>query len=613
MFFNFKHFKYTGEERIVFAPDIIIEAPSGFLREECSRIIRQAAKGEGTVCRRISFINGMPSDFGDAGNHDAYALEIGENCRLYAVSNRGLYYALMTLEQLIEADSLRPAVIYDAPVKHCEYRGYRTFTPGRDEIGLFKKTVDMLAYYKYNTLFIEVGGAMEYKRHPEINSVWVEYCSKIRNIPGAAAKIQGGTYPWPKNSIHADNGTGSYLTQEEMRDLVLYATERGMNVIPEVPCLSHCDYMLNAHPEFREREGDFHPDTYCPNKPGVYELLFDILDEVIDVFGCKMVHIGHDECYSLAVCPDCRDKAPEDIYADDVKKIQSYLRTRGIGIMMWADKPLHTAAVKEGEIPFHPYAEVLPRDAVMLHWYWNFNVDDDLIFHEHGFRMMFGNVRMTLLEEWKKRLGWGALGAFVSNWGANSPEEMQRNIITPEIVFTAYALWCDDYRDEIRMDILEKTMGELFRYTRRGLAGSFLTVTHTTDYFMPYRYFFDGVFIEKELYLLGDYIIRYDDGTVSRIPVKYGTNISNRDLLWTAENIALLEVTCSTLPEKRHSEPHNTILQLTWGGQREPQIADYRVYYKYSFENPCPEKNIKDIIFEKAAGKDFTLDFEFDL
>jgi hexosaminidase len=369
--------------------------------------------------------------------------------------------------------------------------------------------------------------------------------------------------------------------------------------------------MLNAHPEFREREGDLHPDTYCPSKPGVYELLFDILDEVTGVFESKWVHIGHDECYSLAVCPDCADKAPHDLYADDVKKIQQYLRAKNIGIMMWGEKALRTAAGDNGEVT-HPYAKALPREAVMLNWYWNFNVNDDLVYHKHGFPMMFGNVRMTLLEEWKKRLGWGALGAFVSNWGANNSEEMQRNIITPEIVFTAYTLWCDDYCDEVREALLEKTIGELYRYTRRDLKGPFITVTHTTDYFIPYRYFFDGVFIEDGLYHLGNYVISYDDGTEARIPVKYGTNISNRDLEWTAENIALLEVTCSTIPEKRVSAPHDTVFQHTWFEKREPKTADYRVFYKYSFENPCPGKKITEISFDKNPDKEFAIEYEFE-
>ncbi|MDD4774362.1 MAG: family 20 glycosylhydrolase [Eubacteriales bacterium] len=617
MFFDCKYFNYTGPGSITVAPDALIDAPDAFLGDECRRVIARGAGGTGKMCRRVSFIEEMPASIGSvavpesvAADSDAYALETGEHCKLYGATRRGLYYALMTLEQLIEEGSLGCAVIYDAPAAGCVYRGYRTFIPGREQTGLFKKTVDMLAYYKYNTLFIEVGGAMEYKKHPEINDAWVEYCSKIRNIPGAAHKIQCETYPWPKNSIHADNGAGDYLTQSELRELIGYARERGLEVIPEVPSLSHCDYMLNAHPQFREREGDAYPDTYCPSKPGVYDLLFDILDEVIEVFEPRWVHIGHDECYTLGICPDCSAKAPEDLYADDVKKIQAWLRSRHIGTMMWGDKPLHTAVTEDGRTIRH-FAEKLPTDVVMLHWHWNFNVSDDLVFHERGFPMMFGNVRMTLLEEWKKRVGWGAMGAFVSNWGAESPEEMQRNIITPEIVFTARALWSDDYRDEVRDQILDETIAELYRYARRDMTGPLITVLHTTDFFIEYRYFFDGVFIESELYLLGDYVIRYEDRTQARIPVKYGTNISNRHLEWTAENIALLEVTCSTIPEKRRCEPHESVLQLTWGGKREPKYVNYELFYRYSFENPYPEKPIAEIVFEKAEGKDFNIEYEF--
>lgn len=92
-------------------------------------------------------------------------------------------------------------------------------------------------------------------------------CSKKRHIPGAAAKIQCDTYPWSKNSIHADNEAGSVLTQAERRELILYARERGTDVIPEVSCLSHCDYLLNAHPEFREHKGERYPKhTFLPGQ-----------------------------------------------------------------------------------------------------------------------------------------------------------------------------------------------------------------------------------------------------------------------------------------------------------------------------------------------------------
>ena len=92
-----------------------------------------------------------------------------------------------------------------------------------------------------NTLMIEVGGAMEYKRHPEINQAWVKYCREIGEYSGKADSIQTWTYDWKKNSIHVENGDGGYLTQEEVRDIVEYCRRSCVDIIPEVPSLSHSD------------------------------------------------------------------------------------------------------------------------------------------------------------------------------------------------------------------------------------------------------------------------------------------------------------------------------------------------------------------------------------
>jgi len=82
------------------------------------------------------------------------------------------------------------------------------------------------------------------------------------------------------------------------------------------------------------------PDTYCPSNPKTYEIVFDILDEVIQVFKPKHIHIGHDELYTACVCERCKDKKPADIYAEDVRKISNYLAGKGVGTMMWGEKLL---------------------------------------------------------------------------------------------------------------------------------------------------------------------------------------------------------------------------------------------------------------------------------
>ena len=202
----------------------------------------------------------------------------------------------------------------------------------------FKAMIDKLVYYKYNAVIIEVGGAMEYKRHPEINAAWVEFCKEVSVSPEAAQDIQNKMYYWMKDSIHFDNGNGAFISQDEMRDLIAYCREREIDVYPEVPTLSHSDYIVRAHRDLNERAEDNYPDTYCPSNPKTYEIVFDILDEVIDVFGSDYINIGHDEFYTAAKCPLCKDKSPSELYVNDIKKISEYLEKKGIKSIIWADK-----------------------------------------------------------------------------------------------------------------------------------------------------------------------------------------------------------------------------------------------------------------------------------
>jgi hexosaminidase len=234
---------------------------------------------------------------------------------------------------MAEADALCEGFLYDSPLA-CE-RGYRVYLPARAKMAQFEEILDLLTEYKYNRIMLEIGGAMEYKRHPEISATWAAFCREMRSTSGKTFEIQHKTYPWPKNSIHCDNAEGDVLTWEECRRIAALCRERGIEVIPECPTLSHCDYIVMAHPEIREREGDEYPDTYCPNHPDTYPLVFDILDEVIEVFCPKEINIGHDEAYSISICKRCR-KTPAPVnYANDIKKIKAYLDERGIKTAMW--------------------------------------------------------------------------------------------------------------------------------------------------------------------------------------------------------------------------------------------------------------------------------------
>lgn len=620
MFFTPKFEMKTGNGLIFFTAHTALDLPltpvSGYISEtvkgELVERSRRAASSyaerpdEAKDCRKLVFSLGIPGEVrallaaqgADIVNdQEEYVAVLGEESFVYGTSARGLLFGLSTLLALLAHGENESCILYDYPT--CPVRGYRVYLPGRRNIPVFKQMVDFLAYYRYNTIMIEIGGAMEYKRHPEINEQWVKFCADVHRYSGRAREIQFKTYPWEKNSIHCDNGDGEYLTQDECRELAAYCRARGMEVIPECPTYSHSDYMVQAHPELRERMNDEHADTYCPLHPDTYKLVFDVLDEIIDVFAPEQINIGHDELYSVGVCPRCREKDPVDLYIDDVTTIRDYLAGKGIAVMMWGEKLLKAVDAKTGrkyggwydektrngatyQIPaLYPCAERMPSGVTFLHWYWSFQTELDRVYHDHGYPMVFGNFNALDCEHFRERIEWGARGGFVSNWGSNAPEYMQRNRQYFALIGTAYALWCDDYDYDNREPYIYATFAEAYRRHYENSRNT-ITVLHTTDTDIPYKYFYDGVFIEDEVYMLGHYRLSYSDGSSVLLPVKYGTNITTCRPGEFCSSQALREVSGSCMPV----------------------LCGNHYAYMCQYENPCPEKTIIGMLYEPCPGKE---------
>lgn len=587
---------------------------NGYAKELLEKLIAERGKADGGVTR-IRFSETLPEGMTVPAGDETYALVITETeALLCGTTERARIYAAVTLKQMVEQGELFTGRLEDAP--DCAHRGYRAYLPGRKSFQYFYDVVDLLAYYKYNYLSLEVGGAMEYKRHPEINAVWKEYAADTHRYSGRTKEIQNG-YGWCKNSIHTDNGEGDILTQDEVRTLVEYAKSRGLIVYPEVPTLSHCDYLCMAHPEIREREADDqYPDTYCPNHPDTYPLVFDVMEEIIDVFQPELVNIGHDEYYSMALCPRCKGKKPHDIFADDVKKIHGWLKERGIRTAMWGEKLLPTVTAKGHTyggagnaathwpdqtiyIPETYYCQyLLPRDILMFNWYYCFGLQTDFTYHTHGYEMVFGNMSATNVEYWRERRKFGAIGGSFSNWGSYHPEYMQRNNQYYQMISGAFILWSDTYDDSRRAEVIEKSFREAFGLHYGNISKkSHILVTHTTDRKHKYFTFVDGLFIEDAVYHLGRYKLTYTDGTEAFFDVKYGTNISNRDIpcSWGGEEIEFNPE--STLDASALSEVCYSAIPSTHNGV---------TYYTTAYENPHPEKEVKS--FEYLSESDATVD-----
>jgi len=100
---------------------------------------------------------------------------------------------------------------------------------------------------------------------------------------------------------------GGVLEKSEVADLVAWARDHYIEVTAEIPSLTHSYYLLTRHRELAENARAEWPDTYCPSNPDVYPLLFDVVDEYLDVIHPSLVHMGHDEWrMPWGECPRCR-------------------------------------------------------------------------------------------------------------------------------------------------------------------------------------------------------------------------------------------------------------------------------------------------------------------
>ncbi|MBQ4630586.1 MAG: family 20 glycosylhydrolase [Clostridia bacterium] len=611
MFFNYRYISVSGDTIKISSGSQIKNSKetfaSNYLLDTISKCTSNGIKYD--ICLYEHIPDDIIKQLGEQYKFDEenYALRISsadKKVDLCASSHRGLIYAVSTLKQLIEADCVKDMILFDYPDKRT--RGYRLYTPGKNQINDFKKLIDELVYYKYNSVIIEVGGAMEYKKHPEINAKWCEFCAEIMESPERAMQIELYTYPWAKDSIHFENGEGGFISQDEMRDIVEYCKEREIEVIPEVPSLSHSDYIVMAHPDLAERQNDDYPDTYCPSNPKTYDILFDIIDEVVDVFEPKFLNIGHDEFYSACHCERCQGKKAVDLFVDDVIIINDYLKSKNISAYMWCDKLFEDITFCDYDglnKPFgaspDPCRDVcsvigcknrLPRDITMLHWcYMNATKEEEDKLCELGYKMVYGNYSALLQENYRERSAI-ADGGFYSNWGYISDEYMQRNMQTLSLVCNAFVFWSCEYDDDMRDEVYSKSAKILYENYKRSLDKNIIEICHSTTYHKEHFKFWCGNFIVPEDWHLGDYVVDYSDGSEARLPVIYGWNIY-------CEN----EGNDTSVKIGADSKCNEAL------GASLPYIDGGKIRYCTAFSNPYPEKKVEKISYMPIMEAQVTL------
>ena len=261
----------------------------------------------------------------------------------------GALYALQTLRQLlpkefesttpVKTDWAVPAVtITDAP--QYAWRGLmldvsRHFFPKE----YILKTLDRMAMLKLNTFHFHLvdneGWRIEIKKYPKLTEVGAWRVDQEDKLWGERTPNSANAFA---NPATAPKKYGGFHTQEDIKEIVAYASARGITVIPEIEMPAHAMSAIAAYPKLSCHKrpigvpsGAVWPitDIYCAGQEETFAFLEDVLTEVMELFPSKYIHVGGDEATHTEweKCPKCQARM-KDHHLKDVYQLQSYFIKR---------------------------------------------------------------------------------------------------------------------------------------------------------------------------------------------------------------------------------------------------------------------------------------------
>ncbi|MCG8579691.1 MAG: beta-N-acetylhexosaminidase, partial [Bacteroidales bacterium] len=284
---------------------------------------------------------------------EQYSLEIKEEgIFIFANTDNGFFYGFQSLKQLlaIHQNALPVLKITDNP--RFSWRGLHLDVSrhffGVDKI---KEILDWMAFYKLNHfhwhLVDDQGWRIEIKNYP-----------RLTTVGGVRTETDGSTY-------------GPYFyTQEQIKDVVNYAAERHIEVVPEIELPGHSTAAIAAYPWLSCLKKELkvgntwgvYEDVYCAGDDAAIEFMENVLTEVFELFPSHYVHIGADECPKgrWEQCPKCQERIKKEKLADEyelqayfVERIADFLKENGKALIGWDE-------ILQG---------YLAEDAVVMSWH----------------------------------------------------------------------------------------------------------------------------------------------------------------------------------------------------------------------------------------------------
>ncbi|MBD3350551.1 MAG: family 20 glycosylhydrolase [Candidatus Lokiarchaeota archaeon] len=339
---NSNSFLLTNDTKIVFTKDI---EPLG----ECLILLLKSATNYSLQKKKVE--NGKDiktennaiclslNDSYKKMGPEGYFLEVTEDkISISSISANGVFYGIQTLRQLlppeIESQIKSDNIIWQVPcVKITDYpkflwRGFM-LDESRHFFGseIVKKLLDLMALLKMNKfhwgLTNDQGWRIEIKKYPKLTEI-----GSVRQ----ASQIGGFASPFRKRDPH-----GGFYTQQEIKEIIEYAKQRFIQIIPEIDMPGHISSAIAAYPELSCREEridvpytfGIKKDILCVGKEKVFDFAKDVLREVIELFPSDIIHIGGDEVPKSRWknCPKCQRRIRDEGLANE-QELQVYFTNR---------------------------------------------------------------------------------------------------------------------------------------------------------------------------------------------------------------------------------------------------------------------------------------------
>ena len=353
------YFQFTQETVFVIDPALML-ARLPFLKQF------ERASGFKFVIQKAAILtNSVVIDTDKSLPKEGYTLAVTpQQISIKAADYNGALYALQTLRQLlpnevesselVKRDWLVPAVtISDAP--QYQWRGLmldvsRHFFPKE----YILKTLDRMAMLKLNTFHFHLvdneGWRIEIKKYPKLTEVGAWRVDQEEKLWDERTPNPANAFA---NPATAPKKYGGFYTQEDIKEIVAYATARGITVIPEIEMPAHAMSAIAAYPELSCHKrpigvpsGAVWPitDIYCAGQEETFDFIEEVLTEVLALFPSKYIHVGGDEATHTEWerCPKCQLRMKEhqlknvhQLQSYFIKRIDDFLTSKGRTLVGW--------------------------------------------------------------------------------------------------------------------------------------------------------------------------------------------------------------------------------------------------------------------------------------